>query len=287
VRYEDWRAFDGVNINGTTKVAQPEANATRWSPKLTVSWTPGDWLVNASVGKAYRFPTTAELYQLVSTGTTFTSPAPDLKPENDVSTELRIERQFDHARAQLSLFQEDVRDAIISQFLPLVPGSTALYAYLANVDHIRARGVEAVGAYHFMNGLEVTGNVTYVDARTLAISGRASATAPAGSAVGKRVPNIPDWRLTGIATYRPHDRFAVSVAGRYSGKIYTTLDNADVNPNTWQGFSSWFVLDTHAHWRATDHWTLSGGVDNILDRKYFLFHPFPQRSFVLSAQYNL
>lgn len=288
LRYEDWRAYDGLNGNGNTRVEQPEASATRFSPKATLAWTPRNWLVSASAGKAYRFPTTAELYQLVSTGTTFTSPAPDLKPDNDLSLELRGERQFENARLQLSLFQDDVHDAIISQFLPLVPNSPTLYSYLSNVDHVRARGIELVGAVNdlLLPGLEVTGNVTYTNARTLALSGRASATAPEGSAIGKRVPNIPDWRWTVLTTYRRNDRLAVALGARYSAKVYTTLDNADVNPNTYQGFSDWFVMDTHANYRFDRHWSGSLGVDNLLDRKYFLFHPFPQRTFVASLQYG-
>ncbi|HET6763911.1 MAG TPA: TonB-dependent receptor [Longimicrobiaceae bacterium] len=288
LRYEDWHAYDGLNVNGSSRVEQPAVHASRFSPKATLAWTPANWLVSASAGKAYRFPTTAELYQLVSTGTTFTAPAPDLKPDDDLSIELRAERQFADARLQLSLFQDDVHDAIISQFLPLAPGSATLYSYLSNVDHVRARGVEFVGAVNdlLVPGLELTGNVTYTDARTLALSGRASATAPEGSAVGKRVPNIPDWRATLLTTYRRNERLAVALGARYSAKVYTTLDNADVNPNTYQGFSSWFVMDTHANYRVDRHWSGSLGVDNLLDRKYFLFHPFPQRTLVASLQYG-
>ena len=60
---------------------------------------------------------------------------------------------------QVALFQDDVHDAIISQFLPLVPGSTTLYSYLSNVDHVRARGVEVVlGSNNlFVRGLELSG----------------------------------------------------------------------------------------------------------------------------------
>jgi hypothetical protein len=29
------------------------------------------------------------------------------------------------------------------------------------------------------------------------------------------------------------------------------------------------------------------GADNVFDRKYFLFHPFPQRTFVASAKVTL
>ncbi|MDB4873866.1 MAG: TonB-dependent receptor [Gemmatimonadetes bacterium] len=287
-RYEWWHAYDGFNANGNTKVTQPTLDGSKFSPKAILAWTATPlWSVTASVGKAYRFATASELYQLVSTGTTFTSPNPNLKPDNVLAAELAVERTFARSRAKVALFQDDVHDAIISQFLPLVPGSPALFSYVSNVDHVRARGVEAVLESNdvFVRGLDFSSSVTYVNARTLALSGQASATAPAGSAVGKRLPNIPDWRANFLTTYRPVERLALTLAGRYSGKVYTTLDNADINPNTYQGFSAWFVADAHVNYRVDNHWSTSVGADNLLNRKYFFFHPFPQRTFVASLKY--
>ena len=255
-----------------------------------LAWTPNpEWTVTTSLGKAYRFATASELYQLVSTGTTFTSPDPNLKPDNDLASEVRAERRFDRGSIQLSAFQDDVHDAIISQFLPLVPNSPTLYSYVSNVDHVRARGLELLlGTSNLpVKGLDLTGTITYVDARTLAISGRASATAPADAAVGKRLPNIPEWRLAFTSTYRPSDALTFNLAGRYSSKLYTTLDNADVNYNTYQGFAEWFVMDTRANYRVDRNWSAGVGVDNLLNRKYFLFHPFPQRTFVANLKYSL
>jgi iron complex outermembrane receptor protein len=185
-----------------------------------------------------------------------------------------------------SLFQDDVHDAIISQFLPLVQGSTTLFSYLSNVDHVRARGAEVALDAHdvLLRNLDFSGSATYLDARTLALTGRASATAPAGSAVGKFLPNIPKWRASFAGTYRPVDRFSMTLAGRYSSKLYTTLDNSDVRFNTYQGFSEWFVADARATVRFDPNWSGSLGVDNLLNRKYFLFHPFPQRTYVVGVK---
>lgn len=288
-RYEDWKAYDGYNANGGTQVTQKTLTTAKFSPKATLTWAPNtDWSATLSLGKAYRFATAAELYQLVTTGASYTSPDPTLKPDDVLATELRIERAFGRARVQVALFQDDVHDAIIAQYLPLVPGSATLYSYLANVDHVRARGVElTLGASDvFVKGLEFSGSVTYLDARTLALSGRVSATAPAGSAIGKFLPNIPQWRTTFVTTYRPAERLSFTVAGRYSDKQWTTLDNSDVNPNVYGGFAGWFVADARAQYRVDRHWTASFGVDNLLDRKYFLYHPFPQRTFVADVKYG-
>lgn len=282
-RFEQWRAFDGVNVNGSTRVVQPEVRDQWFSPKAVLAWTPtAAWTATASVGKAVRFATASELYQLVSTGVTFISPAPDLRPDNTVASEVRLQHSSDRGMVQLALFQDDVRDAIIAQFRPLLPTSTTLFSYLSNVDRVRSRGVELVLGSRdvLVSGLEFSGSVTYLDARTLAISGRASPTASPDAVIGKRLPNIPEWRATFATTYKPVTRLGLTLAGRYSSKLYTTLDNTDVNSNTWQGFAEWFVADARVNWTVDRRWSAGVGVDNVLNRKYFLFHPFPQRTLV-------
>ena len=297
-RYEEFRASDGLNVNGATTVRQPTVTDHALSPKLTVAWSPSPqahtsslpspWLLTASIGQAYRFATAAELYQLVSTGATFTSPNPNLKPDDVLATELKIQRNLPAGRVRLSLFQDDIHDAIIAQFNPLIPGSTQLFSFLSNVDHVRARGAELVLEQNNvgMRGLEFTGSLTYLDAKTLALSGRASANAPASAAIGKKLPNIPDWRASFVFTYRPDARWAITFAGRYSDKLWTTLDNTDVNPNTYQGFAAWFAADAHVNFHYNCEWNFSVGSDNVLNRKYFIFHPFPQRTFFAHVKYS-
>jgi iron complex outermembrane receptor protein len=294
-RYEDWRGFDGYNVatrdTTVTRVQQPTVTGNKFSPKALLSWHASeDWTFTAALAKAYRFATAAELYQLVTTGTTFTSPDPNLKPDNVTSTELRAERRFARGSVQLSLFQDDVHDAIISQFKTL-GASTAPVSFVSNVDHVRARGAElAFGTNDVLiKGLAFSGNVTAVDPKTLALSGRASLadSGATSNAIGKQLPNIPKWRTTVTALYRPDEHFTFTLAGRYSSKLYTTLDNVDVRYNTYQGFSEWFVMDSKVNYRVNGNWSTSLGVDNLLDRKYFLFHPFPHRTVVVGLKYGV
>jgi iron complex outermembrane receptor protein len=302
-RLEDWRGYDGLNVSASRVICQgdsiaagapcvqPTVEGTKFSPKALLRWSASErWAFTAALAKAYRFATPAELYQLVSTGTTFTTPNANLKPDDVTSAELRAERKFEHASVQLALFQDDVQDAIISQFNTL-GNSTQLFSFLSNVDHVRARGAElAFGTNDILlTGLAISGNLTFVDPKTLAMSGRASADTSAAArdaAIGKQLPNIPKWRTTVSAMYRPNDRLTYTLAARYSSKLYTTLDNVDVRYNTYQGFSEWFVMDTKLNYRVNDNWSASGGIDNLLDRKYFLFHPFPHRTFIAGLKYG-
>jgi iron complex outermembrane receptor protein len=276
-RYEDWQAFDGVNVSGTTTVIQPKESSSDFSPKATLAWTVApDWTLTALVGNAYRFPTAGELYQLVSTGTTFTSPNPNLAPEKVWSEEVRAEYKMTNGSVRLSLFEEDTRNALVSQYNSLVPGASTQYQYIMNVGKIRNRGAELSADRNnvLIPGLELSGSVTYVDSRILEDTGLGQL---AGT-VGKKAPYVPMWRASFVATYRPHQDLAITVGGRYSGQQYSTVDNIDTNPNVFGGFDEFFVLDTHLNWNVYRHWALAGGVDNVLNRKYFLYHPFPQRT---------
>jgi len=283
-RYESWRAYNGFNysLSPALSVAQPKEDETALSPKASLTWqASGPWSVTASYGDAYRFPTVTELYQAITTGSVLTVPNPDLKPEHAQSAELAIERRTDDGKLRLSLFAENISDALIFQSAPLVTGSTTLFNYVQNIDHDRTYGVEAAFEQRdvVIPGLSFQGSVTYVDPRIVSDPAFASA-------VGKRIPQIPAWRGTLVATYSPDDVWTYSVAVRYSSRVYATIDNTDIVTHTYQGFDPYFVVDARVSYRIDDHWTAALGIDNLNNRKYFLFHPFPQRSAILELTYR-
>ena len=283
-RYENWRAFDGYNYAATPalSVNQPGLTSTRFSPKASLSWqATQQWAVTASLGRAYRFPTVTELYQAVTTGATITVPNPNLKPENALASELAFERVSQNGRVRISLFQEDLKDALLSQSAPLVAGSTTLFSYVQNIEKVRTRGVELVAQQYdvLVRGLEVTGSLTYADSRIV----QDSAYAPA---VGKITPGVPTWRATVAATYRPNDQWSGTVAARYSGRQFSQIDNYDGYGHTYQGFESFFVVDARLRYQIDRQWSAALGIDNLNNNKYFLFHPFPQRTLSAELRYR-
>jgi iron complex outermembrane receptor protein len=283
-RYESWRASGGFNFstanNGAAfPVNQPTVEKSGFSPKLSLAWQASDqWLVTGSLGKALRFPTVGELYQNVQTGTTFTQANPFLKPESVVSGELALERSNADGKLRISLFEENVSDALISQ-TSTISGSALPVSFVQNVDKTRQRGIELVAQQKdvLMRGLELMGSLTYVDARILA-NGSYVAGTPGATSIGKRTPYVPEWRATVVATYRPDEKWSYTLAARYSSRLFATVDNTDINPATYQGFEGFFVADARIRYQFEKQWSAAVGVDNINNRKYFLFHPFPQRT---------
>lgn len=283
-RYEWWKAYDGYNFSLAPALAvnQPTLTANKFSPKASLAWTPTAQLsVRLSFGQAYRFPTVGELYQAVTTGPVLTVPNPHLKPEKARSTELAIEHHDAHGTARISLFNEVIDDALISQSAPLVPGSATLYNYVQNIDRTRARGVELAlqRTDAPLPGVDLSGSVTYADAVT-----RKNAVFPA--AIGKLLPTVPHWKATAVVTWRPDEAVALTAAARYTSRLYGTLDNSDVIGNTYQGFYKYFVVDLRANVTVSERFNFAVGVDNVNNDKYILFHPFPQRSFTAEVKYK-
>ena len=304
-RLETWQALDGFNINtttsstgtitSTTATSQPQLNATNFSPKASLAFEPNkEWAITANFGEAYRYPTVTELYQNVTVSNTVALPNPNLTPEQDLNGELNFERQWLDGRARLTLFDERTNNAIISQTNTVTEttGAQVMTTSFSNVAAIRMRGAEVsadkddVG----IKGLQLFGSVTYVDSRILSDptwAGTNPLTGLPDTVIGKRVPYVPDWRTTFGYTYRwADDTWAWTVAGRYSGKQYSTLDNTDIVPHVFGAFDDYLVFDTKLHYNATKNFSFDAGIDNLFNEQYFLYHPFPGRTYVLAGNYK-
>ncbi|WP_213772527.1 TonB-dependent receptor [Bradyrhizobium sp. dw_78] len=302
-RLESWEAINGYNLNTTTSGAgavtsiaainQPNLSSTNFSPKASLSYDPNkDWNITANFGEAYRYPTVAELYQNVTVGGVATFANPNLTPEQDFNGELNIERHWNDGRVRLTLFEERTNNAIISQTnLMTVNSAQTPTTTVGNVAAIRMQGVELSGQKDdvAIKGLQLFGSVTYVDSRILSDptwAGTNPLTLQPDAVVGKRVPYVPDWRSTFGVTYRPNQSWAYTIAARYSGKQYSMLDNTDIIPHVYGAFDNYFVVDMKVHYNATQNFAFDFGIDNLFNEQYFLFHPFPGRTYVLAGKYT-
>jgi iron complex outermembrane receptor protein len=302
-RLESWEATNGYNLNTTTSnsglitstatINQPNLSSTNFSPKASLSYDPNkDWNITANFGEAYRYPTVAELYQNISVGGVATFANPNLTSEQDFNGELNIERHWSDGRVRLTLFEERTNNAIISQTNLVTVGTTQTpTTTVGNVGAIRMQGVELSADKNdvLVKGLQLFGSVTYVDSRILSDptwAGTNPLTGLPDTVVGNRVPYVPDWRARFGATYRPNEHWAYTVAARYSGKQYSTLDNTDIIPHVYGAFDNYFVVDMKIHYNATQNLAFDFGIDNILNEQYFLFHPFPGRTYVLAGRYT-
>jgi iron complex outermembrane receptor protein len=204
----------GVTPSAANRISRPR-------PRWPTSW-PATTL-KASLGRAVRFPTVGELYGATSGGALSFINDPNLKPEKSWTGELTAEQDLGNGLLRATWFHERTRDALYSQ---LIAGTTI--SAVQNVDQVRTSGLELAYSAQsvWIRGLDLGGSLTWANSRITA-----NAANPAS--VGKWQPRVPRWRATAWATYKPDERWALTVAARYSGRQYSNLDNSDVHADTY------------------------------------------------------
>jgi iron complex outermembrane receptor protein len=277
-RFEHWHAHDGYTVTASKGAAHAERSENYVSPKAALAYQASeDWVLKASLGRAVRMPTVSELYQGgVNASGQLTNNDPSLKPERSWTTELSGERKLADGYLRLTAFGERTSDALYSQTNVLV---LPMVTNIQNVDLIRTKGLEVSYAAKVF-GLDLSSSVTWTDSKIIRND-------KAPSSVGKWQPRIPEWRANGVASYAVSDQLSVTLAARYSGKQFTTLDNSDINGFAYQGSSKYFTADARLRYRFNQQWSMALGVDNLNNYQYWNFHPYPQRTYVAELKFDL
>ena len=280
-RFAHWHAHDGLTANTLGSAQHRERSENFVSPKAALAYQASeDWVLKASLGRAVRMPTVSELYQGgVNAAGQLTNNDPNLKPEKSWTSELSGERKLASGYLRLTAFGERTTDALYSQTNVLV---LPMVTNIQNVDLIRTKGLETSYAANdvWLRGLDLNASMTWTDSKIIR-------NAKAPGSVGKWQPRIPEWRATGVATYAVNDQLSMTLAARYSGKQYSTLDNSDVNGFAYQGSSKYFTADARLRYRFNQQWSMALGVDNLNNYQYWNFHPYPQRTYVAELKFDL
>lgn len=279
-REEYWQAFGGSNENATSTAEYPSQSTTRFSPKASVSYqvTP-ELLERVSAGEAYRFPTVTELFQQITNSGAIVNNDPALLPEQVWSFDWTSQYTVGQNSARVSLFDEELWNAIFSQTNTTV---TPNVTETLNVNRVRIGGVETAVHTHDLGikKLDFDGSLTFAASRILS-----DTTDPAN--VGNQWPRIPEWRVTGLATYHQTDDLSYSAGVRYSSAAFATITNVDVNHDVYAGLSQYLVGDARVNYKIGHGITLAAGIDNIGDYKYYVNpHPYPQVTFFSEIKYD-
>ncbi|MFL6619780.1 MAG: TonB-dependent receptor [Povalibacter sp.] len=270
-RAERWEASEGELSDSLVTLQFPDRSENFVSPKAAIAYQlTSAWALKASVGRAVRMPTVAELYQGSITTNAIVNNDPNLKPERSWTGELTAERELERGSVRATAFHEDTRDALYSQTnVTVTPNVTNIQ----NVDHIRTTGLElAYEVADIFSVLDLSASLTYAHSRILE-----NENFPASE--GKWQPRVPDWRGNVLATYHMGEKWTASLGARYSGRQYNTLDNSDPNGDAYTGVSDFFTVDARVRYHMSDQLSLSLSADNLNGDNYWNFHHYPQRSY--------
>lgn len=282
-RYEDWRAFDGGLVGAAITKLYPSRHAGGFQPKASLEWAvDADTRVQLSLAKAVRFPTVGELFQGSLNGDgTFNQNSfdPGLKPERSTDANLLVAHDFGGVKLTASAFWQRVKDTIFA-FTGFNQNGVTTSSY-KNVDLTRQYGLELIAEARDVGlpGLDVDANAAWIDSVTL----RNDA---APTAEGVQFPRIPRWRINGNLRYRVAAPVLISIGVRYASRPNTDLFGLQ-RGDTYGYTSELFALDARVSWDVTQQLKVSAGVDNITNDRAWVYHPYPQRSFLLEAGWKL
>lgn len=287
LRRDDWHAFDGLlsQRSMTGSIASQEyadRRQTAWSPALTgeVALTP-DTKAQLSLAIATRFPTVGELFQGSLNGDGSFNPNsydPNLKAERSRDINLIVARDFGRTKLTGSVFYQRVKNTIF-QFQGFNQNGVVTNSY-KNIDLTRQWGAEVIiETRDILPGLDIDANAAWIDAETLR-----NAADP--SSEGVAFPRIPRWRLHGNARYAISENVLASLGARYTSRPNSDL-RGQQRGDTFGFTSELFALDARIAWTLPHGFRLAAGIDNITNDKAWVFHPYPQRTFLLEAGWKL
>ncbi|MFM5884833.1 MAG: TonB-dependent receptor [Novosphingobium sp.] len=291
LRYDNWRAFDGglTRLGNGSLAGQPVTGAyaartaDAVSPSLSFEYRlAGGTRLQLSLAMATRFPTVGELFQGSLNGDGSFNPDsfdPNLRPERSKDANLVVAHDFGVLKLTGSAFYQRVDDTVFAFAGFNQNGVTT--SNFKNIDLTRQFGFEAIAETHDwpLPGLSIDANLAYTDSKTL--RNRAN---PA--AEGVQFPRIPKWRINASARYAVSDRVNAALGLRYASRPNTDLFGLQ-RGDTFGFTSELFALDARINWNLSDSLRLSAGADNLTNDRAWVFHPYPQRTFLVEAGWRL
>ncbi len=259
----------------------------QFSPKLALVWQASRGVaMRASYGRGFRPPALYDLYgsALVRAGplTIETLAAPDLAPERVSALELGTDLSFGaRRRVSVTLYRQRLDDLIYRRTLP---GSTALLRRLQNenVGSADVDGVEASVRWTTpLAGLDAFGSVT----RQFAYEVTANDSVP--EMVGRKLTDVPRTTWSVGLEYRQGPWTGLFVV-RHVDHVFGAGD--DLNNDRVQGvftsYDAYTVASARIGWQLDRHWGLSLSIDNLADRRYFVYTRQPGRTFYGELAYR-
>jgi iron complex outermembrane receptor protein len=288
VRVDGWRAFDG----GLGRVGSGGAQVSnRYAVRRDTAVSPtlafeleldAQTKAQLSLATATRFPTVGELFQGSLNGDGGFNPDsfdPDLKPERSRDANLIVARDLGPVKLTGSLFWQRVRDAIFS--FSGFNQNGVIVSNFKNIDRTRQVGLELIAETRDwpVPGMAIDANAAIIDSKTVR-----NDALPASE--GVQFPRIPRWRINANIRQQISERIDGSIGLRYASRPNTDLAGTQ-RGDTFGYTSELFQVDARINWALDHGLRLSAGVDNLTNDKAWVFHPYPQRTFLIEAGWKL
>ncbi|MCE0461645.1 TonB-dependent receptor [Pseudomonas uvaldensis] len=254
-----------VDPTGGGEVSDSNKTWHRVSPKFGLTYAFTDqYTWYGQYAEGFRTPTAKALYGRFDNPDAGYSvePNPDLEPEKSKSYETGLRGRFDAGSFDVAVFYNKYRDFINED--AITPGANQLTFQSNNIKHATIKGAEVKGrldldVFGAPQGLYTQGSVAYAYGRN--------------NDTGQPINSVNP--LTGVfGLGYDQDDYGTLLSWTLVRKKNRVDDS---NFNSPDGVSSQFktpgfgILDLTGFYKVTDDVTLSGGLYNLTDKKYWLW----------------
>ncbi|EJC6255017.1 MULTISPECIES: siderophore enterobactin receptor FepA [Klebsiella] len=243
-----------------------------WSPSLNLSQGLGDdFTLKMGIARAYKAPSlyqTNPNYILYSRGQgcyaskegCYLQGNDDLKAETSINKEIGLEFKRDGWLAGVTWFRNDYRNKIEAGYAPVYTNGkgTDLYKW-ENVPKAVVEGLEGTLNVPVSETVNWTNNITYM------LQSKNKET-------GDRLSIIPEYTLNSTLSWQVYQDVSVQSTFTWYGKQEPKKYNYKGQPVTGSEkneVSPYSILGLSATWDVTKNVSLTGGVDNVFDKRHW------------------
>ena len=248
-----------------------------WSPSLNLSQGLGDdFTLKMGIGRAYKAPSlyqTNPNYILYSKGQGCYASATgtgcymmgneDLKAETSINKEIGLEFKRDGWLAGVTWFRNDYRNKIEAGYAPISQTGTGkvktdIYQW-ENVPKAVVEGLEGTLNVPVSETVNWTNNITYM------LQSKNKET-------GDRLSIIPEYTLNSTLSWQIYQDVSVQSTFTWYGKQEPKKYNYKGQPvagSEKNEVSPYSILGLSATWDVTKYVSLTGGVDNVFDKRHW------------------
>lgn len=243
-----------------------------WSPSLNLSQGLGDdFTLKMGIARAYKAPSlyqTNPNYILYSKGQgcyasqegCYLQGNKDLKAETSINKEIGLEFKRDGWLAGVTWFRNDYRNKIEAGYAPVYQNAnrTDLYQW-ENVPKAVVEGLEGTLNVPVSETVNWTNNITYM------LQSKNKET-------GDRLSIIPEYTLNSTLSWQVYQDVSVQSTFTWYGKQEPKKYNYKGQPvigSEKNEVSPYSILGLSATWDVTKNVSLTGGVDNVFDKRHW------------------
>jgi outer membrane receptor protein involved in Fe transport len=272
-RLDHWRNYNAHNLETSlpsglpgagNKPNLPERTDTVASPRIAALYHLTHWMnFWGSFNWGFRVPTLNELYRQFRVGTVLTLPNYQLGPERLVGGEAGFNVvPLPSLTWRTTWFDNRVKDPVANVTIPGAPGTTTQQRQ--NLGRTRVRGVQNDVEYRLGSSWRFSAGYLFDQAAVTEFAANPAL-------VGNLLPQVPKHRGSVNVSYAQPKYIDVAVGLQWIGRQFDDDQNARVVPGqSTPGLPGYAVVDLTASRRITHNLDVFLGLQNLLDRQYYV-----------------